>query len=61
MENNQSSNFIQNIINEDLKQIRTYIVYIPDFEPNEDFIGHAKSIVLNFGIALQYGGLVIKI
>ena len=55
-----SSNFIQEIIAEDLKtnkyQGRVHTRFPP--EPNGYLhIGHAKSICLNFGTAAEFGGL----
>lgn len=56
---NISSNFIHNIIDEDLKKgvygDKVYTRFPP--EPNGYLhIGHAKSICLNFGTALKYAG-----
>ncbi|OGP58595.1 MAG: glutamine--tRNA ligase [Deltaproteobacteria bacterium RBG_13_49_15] len=55
-----ASNFIRNIIEDDLKTGRweTHIHTRFPPEPNGYLhIGHAKSICLNFGIASDYGGL----
>lgn len=53
-------NFIQNIIDEDLRQNKEIKRIHTRFPPEPNgylHIGHAKSICLNFGIALEYGGL----
>ncbi|NOX18681.1 MAG: glutamine--tRNA ligase/YqeY domain fusion protein [Chlorobi bacterium] len=57
-ENKPQSNFIKEIINEDLKNGKYEKVHtrFPP-EPNGYLhIGHAKSICLNFGLAKEYGG-----
>lgn len=54
----KSTNFIEDIISEDLKsgKHKSIITRFPP-EPNGYLhIGHAKSICLNFGLALKFGG-----
>jgi glutaminyl-tRNA synthetase len=54
----QSLNFIEEIIEEDLKngKYKSILTRFPP-EPNGYLhIGHAKSICLNFGLGLKYGG-----
>src|ERR1700712_2461386 len=54
----RSLNFLEEIIEEDLKtgKYKSILTRFPP-EPNGYLhIGHAKSICLNFGLALKYGG-----
>ncbi len=57
METPKTSNFIRDIIKEDiLSQARVETRFPP--EPNGHLhIGHAKSICLNFGLAAEYNGI----
>ncbi|MCU0375242.1 MAG: glutamine--tRNA ligase/YqeY domain fusion protein [Chitinophagaceae bacterium] len=58
MSEERSLNFIEDIIENDLKEGRTAKV-LTRFPPEPNgylHIGHAKSICLNFGLGLKYGG-----
>jgi len=58
MSEERSLNFIEDIIENDLKEGRTTTV-LTRFPPEPNgylHIGHAKSICLNFGLGLKYGG-----
>lgn len=56
----KTSNFIRNIIDEDLREGRHAAGIHTRFPPEPNgylHIGHAKSICLNFGVAKDYNGL----
>lgn len=58
MSEEKSLNFIEEIIEEDLKNGK-YSAILTRFPPEPNgylHIGHAKSICLNFGLAIKYGG-----
>jgi len=59
-ENKASLNFIENIIEQDLKNNKQGASIHTRFPPEPNgflHIGHAKAICLNFGLAQKYGGL----
>jgi len=59
-DNKESLNFIEQIIENDLKNPEKYKKIITRFPPEPNgylHIGHAKSICLNFGLAKKYGGI----
>lgn len=58
MSEEKSLNFIEEIIEEDLKSGK-YTTILTRFPPEPNgylHIGHAKSICLNFGLGIKYGG-----
>ncbi|MDA3835332.1 MAG: glutamine--tRNA ligase/YqeY domain fusion protein [Spirochaetales bacterium] len=63
-EPSQPSNFIRNIVAEDLKENKNNGRIVTRFPPEPNgylHIGHAKSICLNFGIAAEHAGGVCNL
>src|SRR5438270_13797001 len=59
MSEEKNLNFIEEIIEQDLKTGK-YDSIVTRFPPEPNgylHVGHAKSICLNFGLALKYGGI----
>ena len=55
----EASNFVRNIIQEDLQQGKNNAQVVTRFPPEPNghlHIGHAASICLNFGLAAEFGG-----
>src|SRR5256885_17138401 len=58
MTEEKSSNFLEEIVENDLKEGR-YTTIATRFPPEPNgylHLGHAKSICLNFGLAAEFGG-----
>ncbi|MFM6925860.1 MAG: glutamate--tRNA ligase family protein, partial [Ferruginibacter sp.] len=58
MSEEKSLNFIEEIIEEDLKngKYKSILTRFPPEQNGDLHIGHAKAICLNFGLGIKYGG-----
>ena len=59
MSEERSLNFIEEIVEEDIREGKHGARVLTRFPPEPNgylHIGHAKSICLNFGLAKEYGG-----